>query len=220
MNAIPSIIASTAAIVLAFDGLASAAITAGLGEPTGTIRTDSYPGAGFGFFAPTSGTTINRLGFWDQGGDGLVSSHNIGLYRYNGSGYDNIALVTIPAGSSALLENGYRWVDIPELFLDNNGQNADYYLLLATQGSDPWTDGLFDATPMDPSIGTTASRALIVDTSTLEAPALEIDGSSSAITAGYGGANLGIAVPEPSSNMVIASVSLCLILQRRRKSLH
>ena len=200
-------------------GPAGAAITAGLGEPSGAARTDNYPGAGFGFYAPTTGTTINRLGFWDQGGDGLLTSHQVGLYRYNGSGYDSIALVTIPAGTSATLENGYRWVTLPDLFLDNNGQNADYYLLLATQGSDTWTDGLYTGTPMNPSIGTTASRALIVDTTTLEAPTFEINGSFPATTTGYGGANLGFAVPEPSSTMLLAAACIGLVLRHRRTAI-
>jgi len=41
--------------------------TIGVGVPTGTIRNDSYIAAGFEFFAPASGTTINALGFTSGG---------------------------------------------------------------------------------------------------------------------------------------------------------
>jgi hypothetical protein len=194
-----------------------AAIVAGLGEPTGSIRTDTYPGAGYGFFAPASGTTINQLGFWDQGGDGLLSSHTVVIYGYNGTSYDILASADVPAGTAAPLSGGYRWVSIPDLALPNNGQGADYYLIMATQNLDAWTDGLGAATPMDPSIGTTQSQAYIVDSSTLQAPAFVINGNSSATTAGFGGANLGFgSVPETSSLTLSFLAAGGFFIRRRR----
>ena len=41
---------------------ASAQNTIGVGVPTGSTRNDTYIAAGFEFYAPTAGTTINALG--------------------------------------------------------------------------------------------------------------------------------------------------------------
>ncbi|MES2658845.1 MAG: glycosyl hydrolase [Verrucomicrobiota bacterium] len=185
---IRTILAPTLLLVLA--NFAHGDIATALPEPAGGVRSDTYPGAGFGFYVPTTGTTINRVGFWDQGGDGLLAAHTVALYGYNGSSYVSLNSVTIPAGTAGELSRGYRWVTIPDLVLPNNGQGADYYLLMASQGSDPWTNGL-GAVAMDSQFGTLAHRALIADNSTLASPNFVIDPNQSAANAGYGGPNLG-----------------------------
>ncbi|MDB6077598.1 MAG: hypothetical protein JWO82_1345, partial [Akkermansiaceae bacterium] len=90
-----------------------AAIAMGVGEPIGaTTRTDSYPYAGYGFYVPSAtSVTVNQLGYWDLGGDGLSDAHTVSLFQYiNGSNksYTQIATVTIPAGTATTLEGGYR----------------------------------------------------------------------------------------------------------------
>ncbi len=42
---------------------ANAQNTIGVGVPSGTTRNDTYIAAGFEFYAPAGGTTINALGF-------------------------------------------------------------------------------------------------------------------------------------------------------------
>ena len=166
-----------------------------VGAPTGTIRNDSYGwGAGFGFYVPSGGsTTVNALGFWDESGTGLQENHIVALYQYAGSGsaYNLMTSVTIPAGTVAPLIDGYRWVSIPALNLPDNGQNGNYYIIIASEGDDDWTT--MSGQTLNPAIGTFSSGALIDDSSgenlspTPPKYFASVDGNNS----GYGGGNVG-----------------------------
>ena len=146
-------------------GLAAMAQTnvAIVGAPTGAIRNDSYQwGAGFGFYVPSgAGATVNALGFWDESETGLQESHIVALYQYAGSGsaYNLMAWVTVPAGTVAPLIGGYRWVGIPSLNLPDNGQDGNYYIILASQGEDDWTT--MSGQTLNSAIGTFSSGSLV-----------------------------------------------------------
>src|SRR6266481_3928821 len=151
--------------VFAFNEGANAQNTIGVGVPTGTTRNDTYIAAGFEFYAPVGGTTIDALGFWDATGTGLLVAHTVSIFRYdnvfNPSGYDLVATATIPAGTVAPLINGYRWVGIPTLTLPNNGQGGGYYAILATQDQDTWANSIGSAPYLNPSIGTVSGQGLL-----------------------------------------------------------
>lgn len=185
-----------------------AAVTAAMDEPTGSVRVDPYSWAGFGFFVPAGGNvTVNQLGFWDQGGDGLAVDHTVALFAYAGSGrtYTQLASVTIPGGGSALLDGGFRWISIPDTVLTDNGQNGNYYVVMATQGVDAWTNG---AGAMDPAFGTISTGALDLIG---EGPIFQINNGST-----YGGVNIGHVVPEPSAPMLAALAAFGSFARRRR----
>ena len=142
----------------------------GVGEPAGTTRNDTYIAAGFEFYAPAGGTTINAMGFWDQNGDGLLKAHTVSLFKYDptlsgapyfGSGYDLVKTVTVPAGTVAPLVNGYRWVGFPTLAIPNNGQGGGYYAILATEVQDTWANTIGTAPYLNPSIGTVSGQGLL-----------------------------------------------------------
>jgi hypothetical protein len=58
---------------------------------------------------------ITALGIWDQGGDGLANSHNVGLWFSTGpSSMPIIASVTIPAGTAAPLSGEFRYVSLAQ----------------------------------------------------------------------------------------------------------
>lgn len=202
------------AVGLAAPAAAVAAITSGVGIPTGPTRSDAYPYAGFGFFAPSGvGTTVNRLGYWDQNGDGLQTPHTVALFSYAGSAayYNEVISVTIPAGTAAPLENGYRWVTIPTLVLPDNGQNGNYYVVMASHGADLWTDGLGTGAPMNSSIGTLSTGAL---NRIPDGPVFTINGGGPLL---YGGPNVGFdPVPEPSG-LLMAGLALAGVSGRRRR---
>src|SRR5271170_3142588 len=107
------VFAAVAAFALNHDANAQNII--GVGVPTGTTRNDTYVAAGFEFYAPAGGTTINALGFWDQSGAGLLAPHTVSIFKYNntGSQYVLVTSATIPAGTNAPLISGYRWVGFP-----------------------------------------------------------------------------------------------------------
>lgn len=174
----------------------------GVGEPTGTTRNDTYVAAGFEFYAPAGGTSINAIGFWDQGGDGLLVAHTVSIYKYNNafdpSGYDLVKTVTIPAGTVAPLVNGYRWVGFPTLSLPNNGQGGGYYAVLATQDQDTWTGSIGAAPYLNPAIGTISGQGLMDagrPYTVLSSQAI-LNGTGNP-NDGFGGANLALLTPQP-----------------------
>ncbi len=65
-------------------------------------------------FAPRRDILITQLGVFDSGGDGLISPHEIGLWRRDPGGFTGtlLASVTVPAGTDTSLIGGYRWVSI------------------------------------------------------------------------------------------------------------
>ena len=186
------VFAATAALAL-ING-ASAQNIIGVTAPTGATRSNTYPAAGYEFYAPSgTGTTINALGFWDQSGTGLLAAHQVSLFHYNGANYSLMATVTVPPGTNAPLINGYRWVGIPTLALPDNGQGGGYYAILAAQNVDAWTDGSGGGAPvMDSAIGTISGHGLFDSGlgQSITAPVVQIVGNGDPSSV-YGGANLG-----------------------------
>jgi hypothetical protein len=62
---------------------------------------------------------VTQLGVFDSGGDGLVNSHQVGLWRNDPDNRTGtlLASATVPAGTAALLEWGYRWMPITPVLL-------------------------------------------------------------------------------------------------------
>jgi len=176
----------------------------GVGVPTGTTRNDTYIAAGFEFYAPATGTTINALGFWDANGTGLLKAHTVSIFSYDNafdpSGYALVATATIPAGTVAQLIDGYRWVGIPTLNLPNNGQGGGYYAILATQDQDIWADNIGSAPYLNPAIGTVSGQGLFDPNRayTVSSTLAIINGTGNP-NDGYGGPNLAFLTPQPAS---------------------
>ncbi len=190
---------------------ASAAVVGGpmipaVGEPVGATNwTNSYGAAGYGFYTPVAGTTVNRIGYWDQGGDGLAVSHDVMIVRYNGTNYSEVVRVTIPAGTAARLEGGYRWVKIPDIVLPNIGQGADYYGIVASQGVDPWTsNGLGLGVPMTPRFGTFQNGGLVNGGGPMVAGNVTFLGGNP----GWAGANFGYEPPTTVPALVDTRVRI------------
>lgn len=137
----------------------------GVGVPTGTTRNDTYIAAGFEFYAPAGGTTINALGYWDASGTGLLAAHTVSIFQYDpgfgSSGYQLVVTATIPAGTVGMLVNGYRWVGLPTTALPNNGQGGGYYAILANDTEDTWANNIGSAPYLNPSIGTVSGEGLL-----------------------------------------------------------
>ena len=69
--------------------------------------------------------TITEIGYFDSSGDGLMSSHQIGIWDAN----QNLILSTsVPQGTSATLDGAFRWISISPLSL-TAGQS---YVIAAT----------------------------------------------------------------------------------------
>lgn len=89
------------------------------GYDTANPSGDVVYGWEFEVFADTN---VDALGFFDFGGDGLIESHDIGLWNSSG---DLLASVTIPAGNATTLIDGFRYVDIADVLL---GVDAGYII--------------------------------------------------------------------------------------------
>jgi len=57
---------------------------------------------------------VTSLGFYDGGGDGLTDRHEVGLWDGGGT---LLTSAIVPSGTSATLDQGFRWVDISPLLL-------------------------------------------------------------------------------------------------------
>jgi hypothetical protein len=101
---------------------------------------NNFLGVVGGFFTTGSKPVmVTHLGFYDQDGDGLSGSHRVGVYDGVGT-YPPYAFVTVPAGTSAYLTNGYRYMalDTPLMLAPNTR-----YVLGAevfNPDSDSWPD--------------------------------------------------------------------------------
>jgi len=91
----------------------------------------------------SSDRIVTHLGYYDSGNDGLQASHRVGVYSATpataGAG-TLLAEVTVPAGTNAFLENGYRWVELSTpLTLETNLSYVLAAEVFAASG-DPYPD--------------------------------------------------------------------------------
>ena len=80
---------------------------------------DNYTGViGGSFKVGNNNSLLSHLGFYATNSAGLKISHNVGIFN---SGGTLLGAVTVPAGSGALVTNGYSWTALnPPLLLTNN----------------------------------------------------------------------------------------------------
>ncbi|MGH8094837.1 MAG: VPDSG-CTERM sorting domain-containing protein [Chthoniobacterales bacterium] len=76
-----------------------------------TTAADRYGGnadltIGWSFTVGSQGITLTDLGFFDQGGDGLNTAHNVGIWDSGGS---LLASLTVPSGTTGSLVSGFRF---------------------------------------------------------------------------------------------------------------
>ena len=92
-----------------------------------------------GFFTTGNNPVpVTHLGYYDLNKDGLAVNHQVGIFAANSTTL--IGSVTVPAGPSAFLTNGYRYVALnPPVVLSPNTQ---YYLLaeVFSGSGDGWPD--------------------------------------------------------------------------------
>jgi hypothetical protein len=64
----------------------------------------------FGYaFTLSSPVLVTQLGLWDEGNNGLISSHAVTIWTSTGT---QLVQATIPAGTGGTLTNGFRYVSI------------------------------------------------------------------------------------------------------------
>ena len=80
----------------------------------GTVFDGTPYSLGFAFSVQTD-VSLQALGVWDAGGDGLASTATVGLWRDGQT--DPLAQATVAAGTAAALDGGFRWSSVAPLRL-------------------------------------------------------------------------------------------------------
>jgi hypothetical protein len=189
MTKAASILAGAAlAVAVSLSASAQAAVLnplLSISDPTGQSLGNGPFTLGWDFTV-NSTITVNGLGVFDSGQDGLAESHAVGLWDSSG---DLLASTTVGSGLSGTLVDQFRYNSIAPVTLS---ADQTYYVgAVWLDGADPM---VFNATGLftNPSITYNAS-AYVGGSSSLAFPSnLYSD------TTGYFGPNIS-AVPEPST---------------------
>jgi len=103
-------------LALTISGFANAGLITALEFPSEPTNAWVWPGATIGWeFTTTAVLNIESLGVWDELGDGLAEEHAVGIWKLDGT---LLASTIISDGTSSLLENSFRWTDIPIFSLE------------------------------------------------------------------------------------------------------
>ena len=101
--------------------------------PSGDWRNDFTGNLGMRFHVDQE-VSVSDLAFYDDGSDGLGASHTVRIYESNDDGATGavIASAVIPAGTAAVLSDGFRWVGLAPAVTLYPQTGTDWYALTAT----------------------------------------------------------------------------------------
>jgi len=171
---------------------------------TAAVNTGTWT-LGYSFLVNTSINAVS-LGVFDQGGDGLLVSHDVGLWDSSGT---LLASATVAAGTLDPLNGGFRFAAISPVSL----AAGSIYYVGSVNGidGDPW---LQDSVVTSAPEITYLARQYAASGGGLVFPDL----SGSGVT-GYFGGNFEFGaggVPEPSTSALAGAALAALSLLRRR----
>jgi hypothetical protein len=157
-------------------------------------------------FTVTGTIQVFDLAFYDDGENGLVDSHQLGLWNSTGT---LLASGTVLAGTASPLVNQWREVAVSPVQL---GPGNYFVGGLFLDGNDPvWFPGLSNLTGFASGPGITYDQATFAFGSTLSNPTIP-DGSP-----GFFGANFVFSpTPEPGSVLLLLTVVAGVLIAFRR----
>lgn len=89
--------------------------------PTSGARDDYNGVVGCQFQVGATNVIVSHVGVFDLNNDGLTVSHQAGVFSSSLSSPTLVGQVVVPAGTSAYLTNGFRWMPLdPPLLLSSN----------------------------------------------------------------------------------------------------
>lgn len=182
---------------------------------TGGGASSTYDGWTLGYrFDALAATNVVSLGIWDYESNGLAEAHAVGLWDSAGS---LLASVTVAAGTSDLLDGGYRWVDLPTSVPLHLGQTYTVAAYYDTTNDDLVADLISVASvAVDSRVHVQGSVQLAgggLSFATQTAHPFPGSGFS------YGGGNVRLnnAVPEPAGIALVAVGLLGAAFARKRR---
>lgn len=175
-----------------------------------TVTSKSNATLGYAFRVGPDPVNILKMGIWDQGANGLVESHEMGIWNTSG---DLLASVTVPQGTAGELGGNFRYVDVlGGLMLD-----ADtVYIIAAKYYNVDNSDAFFmGSATRGAGIDWDASR----DRYSIESDSFLFPDSTSEGSA-YIGPNfeyaiVPVVVPEPDTLFLLVGGAGLLVLLRR-----
>ena len=156
---------------------------------------------GWSFTVGAASLQVTGLGIWDDGNNGLIGAHPVGLWNSSGT---LLAMTIVPAGTEASLLGDYRFVSLLNPVLLSVGET---YIIGAAYDNDDVLDHPLATWPeVSPHVTVLQARYV------LETPfGLPVD-PASFFPAAYVGPNFEFtAVPEPSS-WSLAVLGLCALI--------
>ena len=89
--------------------------------------------------------TVVKLGVFDKDGDGLLNSYVVGIYDTSGN---LLASATVPAGTAAPLEQGFRWASLTTPY--TLSANTNYVVAAYYPGTGQY-DAFYNTATIDPN---------------------------------------------------------------------
>jgi PEP-CTERM motif-containing protein len=164
----------------------------------------------FGWAFTLSGTiTVNDLGYFDFGDNGLAASHDVGIWSSDGT---LLVTATVPAGTAGTLIGDFRYTFITPTLLP-----AGDYVIGGFESGSSGDPVVVAAATITPAAGITYGGSRSVAGAALTFP----PGNASGFGNSYFGPNFLFSVPEPASTGLLlfgsAAASVLTWLRRRRQ---
>jgi hypothetical protein len=200
-------------LFFSFSSLAKAdtvALTSVTGGVLATSGTDQLYGWIFTANAPIS---VTSLGVFDNGGDGLSISHDVGIF--DDTTQTLLGSTTVPAGTGGTLIGGFRYESVSPFSLTQ----GDSYVIVMTMPEQNTDYQTIQATSE-----TTASQITYVDSAFGESSTLAFPSVTGAFAQGIFGPNFtfvsaAATTPEPSSIVLLSTGVLSMAGFARRRFL-